>query len=93
MNLKRFTILTQNDSHQTEEFSPILINIEHIVSVKPIKLTTQAQGAIDGYWVRLSNGKKYRAVQVPKSILESLKEELPAVAPSTDSQPIFNSYQ
>lgn len=93
MNLKRFTILIHNESQQTEEFSPILINLEHIISVKPIKLATNSKGHLEGYWIRLSNGKKYRAVQIPKVILDSLDEELTAVLPSSDVQPNFNSYQ
>jgi hypothetical protein len=43
------------------------------------------QDVIDGYWIRLSNGKKYRAIQVPKMILDSLDESLPAVQMNNDS--------
>jgi hypothetical protein len=79
MNLKRFTIVNENESLQTTDKTSILINLEHIVSIKPIKLSMKNQEVIDGYWIRLSNGKKYRAIQVPKIILDSLNETLPAI--------------
>ena len=90
MNLKRFTIITEDKSQQTESISSILINIEHIVSIKPIKLTMKDQEVVDGFWVRLSNGKKYRAVQIPKEILTILKQDLPAIKKSDDSVHSFN---
>jgi hypothetical protein len=93
MNLKRFTIVIENDSLQTTEKTNILINLEHIVSVKPIRLTTKAQDVIDGYWIRLTNGKKYRALQVPKVIIDTLDESLPAIQVSNENEHSFNNYQ
>lgn len=84
MNLKRFTIITRNDAQQTDEKISMLINMEHIISVKPIKMTTEHRDVIEGYWIRLSNGKKYRAIQVPKIILETLNETLPEIQKSND---------
>lgn len=79
MNLKRFTILTRNNSLEQDERTSILINLEHIISVKPIKMTTDTRDVIDGFWIRLSNGKKYRAIQLPKVVLENLEEPLTTV--------------
>lgn len=79
MNLKKFTILTRNNSLEEDERTSILINLEHIISVKPIKMTTDTRDVIDGYWIRLSNGKKYRAIQLPKIVLENLEEPLTKV--------------
>lgn len=90
MMLKRFTILTRNEGQQTEEHTSMLINLEHIVSIKPIKLTTTEREVIDGYWVRLSNGKKYRAIQVPKIILESLDDDITAVKKNDEATHSFN---
>lgn len=84
MDLKRFTILSRNDAIQADEKSDILINLEHIVSIKPIKVTTSKRDVIDGFWIRLSNGKKYRAIQVPKFITDQFNEELPAISKNTD---------
>jgi len=83
MNLKRFTIMTKNEAQNADEKTSILINLEHIVSIKPIKVATQTRDVIDGYWIRLSNGKKYRAIQVPNFILDGLEEDLPAVIKNT----------
>ena len=52
MILKRFTVITQNENQQSEEQTNMLINLEHIVSIKPIKLTTNDREVIDGYWIR-----------------------------------------
>ena len=90
MNLKRFTIIAENAAQNTTETSNILINAEHIVSVKPINVTTDTRDVIDGYWIRLSNGKKYRAIQVPKFILDILSEDLPAITKNTESEQSFS---
>ncbi|MAX66625.1 MAG: hypothetical protein QF441_13220 [Bacteriovoracaceae bacterium] len=90
MNLKKFTIITRNEAQQIDEKTNILINLEHIVSVKPIKLSTAKREVIDGYWIRLSNGKKYRAIQVPKLILEELNQDLPAIKKSDELNSSFN---
>ena len=78
MELQRFTIITRNESQQSEEKTSILINMDQLVSIKPIKVTTDDRDVIDGYWIRLTNGKKYRAIQVPKFILDKFEQELPA---------------
>lgn len=78
MSLQKFTILNQNDSHQREEKINILINLDHIVSLKPIRMPTKDGQVIEGYWLRLSNGKKYKALQVPMQLQTKLEEELPA---------------
>ncbi len=90
MNLKKFTIITRNEAQQIDEKTNILINLEHIVSVKPIKLSTAKREVIDGYWIRLSNGKKYRAIQVPQLILEELNQDLPAIKKSDELNSSFN---
>ena len=86
MILKPFTIISHNESLQVDEETPILINLEQLISVKPIKISTENRDIIDGYWIRLSNGKKYRAIQVPDVILEALKEDLPEVQRNKDSE-------
>ena len=90
MSLKRFTILVHNDAQQTDEQVSMLMNLDHIVSIKPIKMTTIDREVIDGYWIRLTNEKKYRAIQVPAQILDLLEEKLPAITTSNDSQVELN---
>jgi hypothetical protein len=85
MTLQKFKIITHNESQQTDEKTNILLNTEHIVSIKPIKLTTVERQVIDGYWIRLSNGKKYKAIQIPDMIKKIFSEELPQIAINEDS--------
>lgn len=84
MNLMKFIILSHNEAQQSDEKTSILINPDHIVSIKPIKMTTSERNIIDGYWVRLSNGKKYKAIQVPEAVKRSFTEELPSISISDD---------
>ena len=85
MKLKPFTILTYNESLQTDEEHLMLINLEQIISVKPIKISTKDRDIIDGHWIRLANGKKYRAIQVPTAITDALDEKLPEIKKNKDS--------
>lgn len=78
MALSKFSILNRNESHQRDEAVDILINLDHIVSLKPIRMTTDDRKVLEGYWLRLSNGKKYKALQVPKELQVKLGEDLPA---------------
>lgn len=86
MLLKPFTIISHNESLQIDEESSILINMEQLVSIKPIKISTESRDIIDGYWVRLSNGKKYRAIQVPDIVLDALKEDLSQIQKNKDTE-------
>lgn len=78
MAFSKFTILNHNEGHQRDEMVKILINTDHIVSLKPIRISTDERKVIEGYWLRLSNGKKYKALQVPQELQQKLDEELPA---------------
>ena len=60
MKLAKFVITTRNESLEQDEMNSILINLDHVISVKPIKMTLSNRDVVDGYWIRLSNGKKYR---------------------------------
>ncbi len=85
MNLMKFIILNHNETQQSDEKTSILINPDHIVSIKPIKMTTSERNIIDGYWVRLTNGKKYKAIQIPEAIKMTFHDELPSVRISDSS--------
>ncbi len=67
MAFVKFKIISgQNMQEPQEELATsILINTDHIVSLKPIKFVF-GEAVVDGHWVRLSNGKKYRVLEVPK---------------------------
>lgn len=85
MALKQFTILNSNENQNSIDKVRMLINIDQIVSVKTINITDSDQRVIEGYWVRLTNGKKYKAISVPQMITELFDESLAAPKYLNDS--------
>jgi len=74
MRLKRFVLFNDKESgFKGDESGEILLNIDHIISIKPIRIVTPSE-IINGYWMRLSNGKKYRAIEVPAELKEHFKD-------------------
>ena len=49
----------------------MLINLEHVITIKPINIVMNDQ-LVEGYWIRMSNGKKYRASNAPEEIKQLL---------------------
>lgn len=74
MSFKKFSIV--DESINTGE-SNILLNLGHIISIKPIKMTSKGHKVIDGFWLRLSNGKKYKATRIPSEIKAIFNDSLP----------------
>ncbi len=68
-------MLEMEELHSDERISEseMLVNPDHIVSIKPINIVLK-QGILKGYWIRLSNGKKYRASSIPAILLEMLSD-------------------
>lgn len=52
----------------------MLINLDHLVSLKPINVPT-ADGIVRAYWLRLSNGKKYKATTIPEELATMFESE------------------
>ena len=74
MNLYKFTIISQRDVQALNDTTEdILLNLDQIVSVKPINIVVETE-VINGYWIRMTNGKKYRAIKIPKAISSILLE-------------------
>ena len=71
-NLKLFHILTNSDQQLEIELTPMLINLEHVVTIKPINIVMQ-NDLVEGFWIRMSNGKKYRAANAPEEIKDLLR--------------------
>ncbi len=72
--LLKFKILNPEEMQQVDGIDySILINIDQIVTIKSITIMYQGN-LIDGHWIRTTNGKKYKATRIPKSI-ESLLNE------------------
>ncbi len=78
MSLEKFKIVSPKDGQSVDNvFETLLINTQHIISLKPIRMVVEEK-LVQGYWIRTSNGKKYRAVEIPnsiKAILESNDSE------------------
>ncbi len=73
--LKPFRILKSENEANLEGIDyTILINIDHITSMKKINIL-QSGNIIAGYWVRLLNGKKYKATRVPCDLHELFQDE------------------
>ena len=73
--LKRFNVLNNENDQNLEGIDyPILLNLEQIVSIKTINIMFKGN-IIKGYWIRMVNGKKYKATRVPKEIFDLLGDE------------------
>lgn len=79
MSFLKFSIVNEDNSIQSNNENIMLLNSDHIVSIKPIKISTKDQAVIDGFWLRLSNGKKYKATRIPESLKEIFSETLPSI--------------
>lgn len=72
MSLQRFKIVSPKDGQSVDNiFETLLINTEHIISLKPIRMVVDEK-LVMGYWIRTSNGKKYRAVEIPELLRTTL---------------------
>ena len=68
MALDRFKIVSPKDGQSVDNiFETLLINTDHIVSLKPIRMVVDEK-LVMGYWIRTTNGKKYRAVEIPAAL-------------------------
>ena len=71
MQFIKVEILSDKDVQDIEEVNEvILLNLSHVVSIKPINLIFKSQ-VQKGYWIRMSNGKKYRSLNIP-TVLKDL---------------------
>ena len=75
MSLERFKIVSPKDGQSVDNvFETLLINVDHIVSLKPIRMVVEEK-LIKGYWIRTTNVKKYRAVEIPEKLKATLSED------------------
>ncbi len=74
MSLEKFRIVSPKDGQSVDNvFESLLINTDHIISLKPIRMVVEEK-LVKGFWIRTTNGKKYRAVEIPNKIKELLDE-------------------
>jgi hypothetical protein len=73
--LQRFNVLNNENDQTLEGIDyPILLNLEQIVSVKTINIMYK-DNIIKGFWIRMVNGKKYKATRVPTDVRKLLDDE------------------
>ena len=75
MALEKFKIVSPKDGQSIDNvFETLLINGDHIISLKPIRMVVEEK-LVRGYWIRTTNGKKYRAVEIPNRLKDLLEED------------------
>ena len=90
MKFRKFSILDTKGagSSDTEEVE-VLFNLDHIISIKPIRIS-RPDKLLNGFWIRTTNGKKYRASKIPDDLLEIIGEKYQGsvnIALDADEQP------
>jgi hypothetical protein len=76
MALEKFKIVSPKDGQSVDNvFETLLINLDHIISLKPIRMVVEEK-LMNGYWIRTTNGKKYRAVEIPQSLITLMGEDV-----------------
>jgi hypothetical protein len=87
---RKFTILnSRSTTAQEAEEIEILFNLNHIISIKPIRIS-RSDKLLNGFWLRTSNGKKYRASRIPDDLLTIIGEKYQGtinLASDSDEQP------
>lgn len=91
MKFRKFSILDTKASGATTEANEVevLFNLDHIISIKPIRIS-RPDKLLNGFWIRTTNGKKYRASKIPDDLLEVIGEQYQGsvnIALDSDEQP------
>lgn len=89
MKFEKFLILDAKGSAAEAQEIEILFNLDHIVSIKPIRIS-RTDKLLNGFWIRTTNGKKYRASQIPDDLLQIIGEKYQgavSVTVDSDEQP------
>jgi len=74
MKFQKFTIINSKTSPTEAEEVEVLFNLDHIISIKPIRISRMDK-ILNGFWIRTSNGKKYRASKIPDEIVNIIGEK------------------
>ncbi len=90
MKFRKFLILDmKSGSNQEQEEVEVLFNLDHIISIKPIRIA-RPDKLLNGFWIRTTNGKKYRASRIPDELLEVIGEKYQGtinISADSDEQP------
>jgi hypothetical protein len=75
MKFRKFTIFNAKPAPgQEAEEIEVLFNLDHIISIKPIRIS-RSDKLLNGFWIRTTNGKKYRASKIPDELLSEIGEK------------------
>lgn len=88
MRFRKFNILDTKVAGQETEVE-VLFNLDHIISIKPIRIN-RPDKLLNGFWIRTTNGKKYRASKIPDELLTVIGEKYQGMvnmALDSDEQP------
>lgn len=90
MKFQKFTVFNSKPGPgQDAEEIEMLFNLEHIISIKPIRIS-RPDKLLNGFWIRTTNGKKYRASKIPDDLLSIIGEKYSgtvSMVADSDEQP------
>ncbi len=88
MKFQKFMVLNSKTANGSESEVEVLFNLDHIVSIKPIRIASPDK-LLNGFWIRTTGGKKYRASKIPDELLGIIGEKYQGTVniPDTDEQP------
>jgi hypothetical protein len=87
MKFQKFNVLDMKGTTETEV--EVLFNLDHIISIKPIRIN-RPDKLLNGFWIRTTNGKKYRASKIPDDLLAVIGEKYQGqinISAESDEQP------
>ncbi len=89
MKFQKFTIINSKTSPTEAEEVEVLFHLDHIISIKPIRISRMDK-ILNGFWIRTSNGKKYRASKIPDELVNIIGEKYQGIVniiADSDEQP------
>jgi len=89
MKFQKFTIINSKTSPTEAEEVEVLFHLDHIISIKPIRISRMDK-ILNGFWIRTSNGKKYRASKIPDELVNIIGEKYQGtvnIIADSDEQP------
>ncbi len=84
MKFHKFNILSTKSDNGGDGEVEVLFNLDHIVSIKPIRIS-RPDKLLNGFWIRTTNGKKYRASKIPDELLNIIGQKYQGSVTTADS--------